>query len=110
MSILNSKKVTKNDKCINLSSLNLNKSIDKKEQQNKNDSLDFNYNLPWVEKYRPKKLNEIKGQDKIVNSLKNIIDNGSFPHLLFYGGSGSGKTSVILSVIDQYFGRKEYVP
>ena len=68
MSILNSKKVTKNDKCTNSCSLNLNKSIDKKEQQNKNDSSDFYYNLPWVEKYRPKKLNEIKGQDKIVNS------------------------------------------
>lgn len=66
-----------------------------------------NYNLPWVEKYRPQKLNDIKGQDKIVQSLKNIIENGSFPHLLFYGGSGFGKTSVILSVIDQYFGKKK---
>ena len=66
-----------------------------------------NYNLPWVEKYRPLKLEDVKGQNKIVESLKNIIENGSFPHLLFYGGSGFGKTSVILSVIDQYFGKKK---
>jgi replication factor C subunit 3/5 len=71
----------------------------------KEEEYNNNYNLPWVEKYRPAKLDDIKGQDKIVQSLKNIIENGSFPHLLFYGGSGFGKTSVILSVIDQYFGK-----
>jgi len=71
------------------------------------DNIQNNYNLPWVEKYRPLKLDDIKGQNKIVESLKNIIENGSFPHLLFYGGSGFGKTSVILSVIDEYFGKKK---
>lgn len=65
------------------------------------------YNLPWVEKYRPKCLNDIVGQTKIINSLKNIFDGGSFPHLLFYGGSGSGKTSTILSVLNDYFGKKK---
>lgn len=65
------------------------------------------YNLPWVEKYRPKTLDEIIGQDKIINSLKNIFDGGSFPHLLFYGGSGSGKTSTILSVLNDYFGQRK---
>lgn len=65
------------------------------------------YNLPWVEKYRPKKMDQIIGQDKIINSLENMFKNGSFPHMLFYGGSGSGKTSTILSIIDQYFGNKK---
>lgn len=65
------------------------------------------YNLPWVEKYRPKELSDIIGQDKIINSLKNIFNGGSFPHLLFYGGSGSGKTSTILSILNDYFGMKK---
>lgn len=65
------------------------------------------FNLPWVEKYRPKVLNNIIGQEKIVDSLKNLFENGSFPHLLFYGGSGCGKTSTILSLINQYFGKKK---
>jgi replication factor C subunit 3/5 len=65
------------------------------------------YNLPWVEKYRPKNMDQIIGQDKIINSLENMFKNGSFPHMLFYGGSGSGKTSTILSIIDQYFGNKK---
>ena len=65
------------------------------------------FNLPWVEKYRPKILENVIGQDKIVDSLKNLFENGSFPHLLFYGGSGSGKTSTILSIINEYFGKKK---
>ena len=115
MSVLNSKKCIKKSNIsnkfnpINTSNNITTPSIDCKaiNPSDSKDSIDFSYNLPWVEKYRPKKLEEIKGQDKIVNFLKNIIDNCSFPHLLFYGGSGSGKTSVILSVIDQYFGRKK---
>lgn len=65
------------------------------------------YNLPWVEKYRPKKLNDIVGQSKIIKSLQNIFNGGSFPHLLFYGGSGSGKTSTILAILNDYFGKKK---
>ena len=67
----------------------------------------MDYNLPWVEKYRPQKLSEIVGQDKIINSLRQIFEGGSFPHLLFYGGSGSGKTSTILAVLNDYFGSKK---
>ena len=65
------------------------------------------YNLPWVEKYRPDKLSKIVGQEKIINSLRNIFEGGSFPHLLFYGGSGSGKTSTILAILNDYFGKKK---
>ncbi len=65
------------------------------------------YNLPLVEKYRPNKLSEIVGQDTIINSLKKIFEGGSFPHLLFYGGSGSGKTSTIMSILNDYFGKKK---
>ena len=65
------------------------------------------YNLPLVEKYRPNKLSEIVGQDTIINSLRKIFEGGSFPHLLFYGGSGSGKTSTIMSILNDYFGKKK---
>ena len=65
------------------------------------------YNLPLVEKYRPSKLADIVGQDTIVDSLTRIFDGGSFPHLLFYGGSGSGKTSTIMAILNDYFGSKK---
>jgi len=67
----------------------------------------MDYNLPWVEKYRPHKLSEIVGQDKIVTSLTKMFNGGSFPHLLFYGGSGSGKTSTILAILNDYYGTKK---
>jgi len=47
-----------------------------------------------VEKYRPKKLDEIVGQDHVVKALKELIKKEPpLPHLLFFGPPGCGKTS-----------------
>ena len=61
--------------------------------------------LPWVEKYRPTSLDMIKGQDTNIECLEKLIDNKSLPHLLFYGNSGTGKTSTIMSIINKLFGK-----
>lgn len=50
------------------------------------------YNLLWVEKYRPKKLNDLILSDQNKTFFSNISDNT--PHLLFYGRAGTGKTSL----------------
>ena len=63
--------------------------------------------LPWIEKYRPKKIKNIIGQDKNIKCLKDMIKNGSFPHLIFYGISGTGKTSTILSICRELYGKKK---
>jgi len=60
--------------------------------------------MQWVEKYRPVNLNEITSQNNIINSLKNGIITKNIPHLIFYGGSGSGKTSTILALAKELFG------
>jgi len=44
-------------------------------------------------KYRPKCLDEIKGQDRVVKLLKSISSIHSSPHFLFVGRSGVGKTA-----------------
>ena len=54
-------------------------------------------NLPWTEKYRPTCLSELESNSKIIFTLKNLIENNKFPHLLFYGPPGTGKTSAILA-------------
>ena len=58
----------------------------------------------WVEKNRPKKLEQICYQDEVKKILKNFINNKNIPHLLFFGPSGCGKTSTILSLARDLFG------
>jgi replication factor C subunit 2/4 len=62
--------------------------------------------MHWVEKYRPKCLQEITAQDNVINSLRNTLLNKNLPHLIFYGPSGSGKTSTILALAKEIFGQK----
>jgi DNA polymerase-3 subunit gamma/tau len=46
-------------------------------------------------KYRPQKLEEIKGQEEVVTLFSNILKNKKLAHAyLFKGGRGTGKTSV----------------
>ncbi len=53
---------------------------------------------PWVEKYRPKNLDEISHQTEIVSTLRNAVETNRLPHLLLYGPPGTGKTSVALAL------------
>lgn len=43
--------------------------------------------------YRPKTLNKIIGQDRVIKSLIEMVKTRRIPHLLFAGPPGCGKTS-----------------
>ena len=60
--------------------------------------------IPWIEKYRPTKLDEIISQEESIHILNNTLKTGELPHLLIYGGPGTGKTSSILALCIQLFG------
>jgi MoxR-like ATPase len=53
---------------------------------------------PWVERYRPKTLQDVSHQTEVVQTLQNAVRTGRLPHLLLYGPPGSGKTSVALAL------------
>ena len=37
----------------------------------------------WVEKYRPRSLSDVVGQEQIVSRLKIFVENKNLPHLIF---------------------------
>ncbi len=54
-------------------------------------------NIPLAEKIRPKTLEYVSGQKHILGEgkpLRKIIESGKIPNMIFYGVSGTGKTTV----------------
>ena len=66
--------------------------------------MDSINNIPWIEKYRPRKLNEVISQEESISILNNTLKTGELPHLLIYGAPGTGKTSSVLALCNQLFG------
>jgi replication factor C small subunit len=65
--------------------------------------------LMWVEKYRPKSLNDVVDQHSIVESLKAFMRNPKImPHLMFAGIPGTGKTTTALCIAYELFGMKNW--
>ena len=58
----------------------------------------------WVEKYRPKKLDDVIGQEHVVKSLKAYAKSGSIPHMLFAGPAGVGKTTCAIALAKEFYG------
>ena len=54
-------------------------------------------NKPLADRLRPTTLDEVVGQQHILGKnriLRNIIESGNIPNMIFYGLSGTGKTTV----------------
>ncbi|OJD21891.1 hypothetical protein ACJ73_06771 [Blastomyces percursus] len=63
---------------------------------------------PWVEKYRPKTLDDVASQEHTVTVLQRTLQASNLPHMLFYGPPGTGKTSTILALAKSLFGPQLY--
>lgn len=52
---------------------------------------------PLADMVRPQELSEVVGQEHLLSegkSLRNILESGTVPNMIFYGPSGTGKTTV----------------
>ena len=52
---------------------------------------------PLADEIRPRELDEVVGQEHILGEgglLRRIIESGNIPNMVFYGPSGTGKTTV----------------
>lgn len=58
----------------------------------------------WTEKYRPRKLNEVAGQDVIIRNLQSYVKKRNLPHLIFSGPAGIGKTAAAVAMTRELYG------
>jgi DNA polymerase III delta prime subunit len=64
--------------------------------------MDKNSNIPWVEKYRPVHFENIVLDPINQQLFQNVLSKNYFPNLLFYGSPGTGKTTTIMNLINEY--------
>ena len=59
-------------------------------------------NTPWCEKYRPTNMESIVLDPLNKQIFENILNRNTFPHLLFYGPPGVGKTTTADNLVNAY--------
>jgi replication factor C small subunit len=61
--------------------------------------------LMWIEKYRPRTLDEVVNQRESVNGILALLKTpATMPHLLFSGPPGTGKSTMALCIARQLMG------
>jgi len=61
--------------------------------------------LPWTEKHRPSKLEDIVLDNNTLNKIRNIIDDNNIPNIIMSGDPGIGKTTTVKYMANALYGK-----
>lgn len=61
-----------------------------------------------IDKYKPKNFNEFIINKKIANKILKLIDRECFLNIIFYGIKGTGKYTLAMCLLNEYFGTDIY--
>jgi len=70
-------------------------------------NIDLEY--PWTEEFRPSKIEEVIGNEHLINKLNEYLSSKSIPNLLLVGHAGTGKTTIAKILADTICGKKQYL-
>lgn len=62
------------------------------------------YQVPFIEKYRPRTLDDVVGNQETVSRLSAIAQTGNLPNLILAGPPGTGKTTSVHALARQLLG------
>ena len=62
--------------------------------------------LPWVEKYRPRRLEDVVGNREALSRMLVLAREGNMPNLILAGPPGCGKTTSVLALARTLLGDK----
>jgi replication factor C subunit 2/4 len=60
--------------------------------------------IPWIEKYRPRHIDDIVVDETIMREIKNMIKNKDIPNMILTGTPGIGKTTTLLCLAYELYG------
>jgi replication factor C small subunit len=60
----------------------------------------------WIEKYRPRSLEEIVGHEVVVKRIRGFINGKTIPNLVLWGPKGTGKTSLVYAMAREFYGER----
>ena len=61
--------------------------------------------IPWIEKYRPKRTDDLILNETILKKITKIINDKDMPNLIITGIPGIGKTTTIKCIVSRLYGK-----
>jgi len=99
-------------KVVIVDDLNKEEEVDNKKEENKeimnipiNRMIGKKLDIPWIEKYRPRILDDIVLDKVTANKISRIIADKDMPNIIITGVPGIGKTTTILCIAKALLGR-----